>query len=196
MNRKYIIWGVIALVLLFLISSYNGMVGSRQATNEAWAEVQSAYQRRLDLIDNLVNVVKGSADFEKSTLQAVVEARAKATSINVNADDLTPDKIKQIQSEQAQLGGAFGRLLAVAENYPQLRTTEAFMKLQDQEEGTENRIKIARDNFSHAVMSYNSSIQIFPRNIMAGLFGFKQRAYFESEAGADKAPKIDFSKPK
>src|ERR1700685_2411647 len=100
MNRKYIIWGVIAIVILLLISFYNGMVSSRQATNEAWAEVQSAYQRRLDLIDNLVNVVKGSADFEKSTLQAVVEARAKATSINVKADDLTPEKIKQIQSEQ------------------------------------------------------------------------------------------------
>lgn len=196
MNKKYIIWGVIALVVLFLISGYNGMVGSRQATNETWAEVQSAYQRRLDLIDNLVKTVQGSADFEKSTLQAVVEARAKATSINVNADDLTPDKIKQIQSEQAQLNGAFGHLLAISENYPQLRTTEAFMKLQDQVEGTENRIKMARDNFSQAVMAYNSSIQTFPRNIMAGLFGFKQRAYFESEAGAEKAPKIDFSKPK
>ena len=172
------------------------MVDLRQKTNKSWAEVQSAYQRRLDLIDNLVNVVKGSADFEKSTLQAVVEARAKATSINVNADDLTPDKIKQIQSEQAQLGGAFGHLLAISENYPQLRTTDAFMKLQDQVEGTENRIKIARDNFSSAVMDYNTYIQSFPKNIFEGFFGFKSRAYFESEAGADKAPKVDFSKPK
>src|SRR4051812_29781941 len=140
MNKKYIIWGVVAVVVLLLISSYNGMVGMRETTNGAWAEVQSAYQRRLDLIDNLVNVAKGSADFEKSTLQAVVEARAKATSLNINANDLTPEKIQQIQREQAQIGGALGRLLAVAENYPQLRTTEAFMKLQDQLEGTENRI--------------------------------------------------------
>lgn len=194
MNRKYIVWGVIALIVIILISFYNGMVSMRESTNGAWAEVQSAYQRRLDLIDNLVNTVKGSADFEKSTLQAVVEARAKATSLNINASDLTPEKIQQIQREQAQVGGALGRLLAVAENYPQLRTTEAFMKLQDQLEGTENRIKIARDNFSQAVRAYNASIQTFPRNILAGMFGFKTRAYFESEAGAEKAPKVDFLK--
>ncbi len=194
MNRKYIIWGVVILVVLYLISGYNGLVKSRESVNSSWANVQSEYQRRLDLIDNLVQTVKGSADFEKSTLEAVVQARASATSIKVDANDLTPEKLQQIQREQAQVSGALGRLLAVAENYPQLKTTEAFMKLQDQLEGTENRIKMARNEFNEAARAYNTSIQSFPKNIFAGIFGFKPRPYFEAEAGAEKAPKIDFNK--
>jgi LemA protein len=194
MNRKYIIWGIVVVVVLYLVSGYNSLVKSRESVNSAWANVQSEYQRRLDLIDNLVQTVKGSADFEKSTLEAVVQARASATSIRVDANDLTPEKLQQIQREQAQISGALGRLLAVAENYPQLKTTEAFMKLQDQLEGTENRIKMSRNEFNEAARSYNTTIQSFPKNIFAGIFGFKTRPYFESDPGAERAPKVDFNK--
>src|SRR4051812_48703216 len=194
MNRKYIIWGIVVVVVLYLVSGYNSLVKSRESVNSAWANVQSEYQRRLDLIDNLVQTVKGSADFEKSTLEAVVQARASATSIKVDANDLTPEKLQQIQREQAQVSGALGRLLAVAENYPQLKTTEAFMKLQDQLEGTENRIKMSRNEFNEAARSYNTSIQSFPKNIFANMFGFKTRPYFEADAGAERAPKVDFNK--
>ena len=188
---KKIIWilGII-LVLLWVISTYNGLVFVRQAVDTAWAQVQTDYQRRLDLTGQLVAVVSGSANFEKSTLEAVVNARAKATSITVNAgDDASIQKYLQAQD---QLQGSLSRLMAVAENYPALRTTEAFMGLQSQVECTENRIAVARKDFNKAVGNYNGHIVRFPQVIVAKIFGFTPRSAFEASAGAQNAPTIDF----
>jgi LemA protein len=190
--KKYIIWIILGIVVLLAVSGYNGLISSREEVNKSWANVETAYQRRADLIPNLVNTVKGAADFEKSTLTAVTEARANATSIHLDANDLTPEKLQQYQQAQAQLSGALGRLLAVAENYPQLKATQNFQELQAQLEGTENRINEARRQFNEAAQSYNVSRQRFPRNILAGLFGFKDKPYFESDKGAEKAPVVKF----
>jgi LemA protein len=157
----------------------------------AWGKVQSQYQRRSDLIPNLVSVVKGAANFEQETLTKVIEARAKATAININAGDLTPDKLAQFQQAQGQLGGALNKLLVVAEAYPTLKANQNFLDLQAQLEGTENRITVARNDFNTAVQDYNSAIRQFPNNIYSGWFGYKDKPYFQAQPGSDQAPKID-----
>ncbi len=196
---------LILLIILGLILLVGGCAGcgaiSFQRTavsmdenvKAKWGNVQSDYQRRADLIPNLVNTVKGAANFEQQTLTNVVEARAKATSIQLKADDLTPEKIQQFQAAQSQLTGALSRLLAVAENYPDLKANQNFRDLQAQLEGTENRIKVSRNDFNTAVQEYNSYIRKFPNNIYGNFMDFKAKGYFEAEAGADKAPAVDFN---
>ncbi|MBS1917469.1 MAG: LemA family protein [Bacteroidetes bacterium] len=157
-----------------------------------WGNVQSDYQRRADLIPNLVNTVKGAANFEQQTLINVIEARAKATQVKIDANDLSPDKIAQFQQAQGQLSGALGKLLAVVENYPDLKATQNFRDLQAQLEGTENRIKVSRNDFNTAVQDYNSYIRQFPNNIYSGFMKFQTKGYFQSDAGSEKAPNVNF----
>jgi LemA protein len=187
-----IIIGVIVILGGCGVSKYNNIVGLDEAVKTSWGTVQSQYQRRTDLIPNLVATVKGAANFEQETLTRVVEARAKATSINVNPDDLTPEKMQQFQQAQGQLSTALGRLLMVTENYPDLKANQNFRDLQAQIEGTENRIAVARKDFNETARVYNSSIRTFPNNIVAGFGGFRQRPYFEAQAGAENAPKVQF----
>ena len=168
------------------------MVKKDEQVKAAWGSVESQYQRRADLIPNLVNTVKGAANFEKSTLTAVIEARAKATSIQVDPSKLTPESIQQFQAAQGQLGSALGRLLAVSENYPDLKANANFQGLQAQLEGTENRINVSRLDFNTAVQDYNSTIRSFPANLTAKMFGFSEKGYFTAEAGANKAPSVQF----
>jgi LemA protein len=193
MNRTWIIV-LVVLAILFMggCSTYNGLIGKRNEVDNKWADVQSQYQRRLDLIPNLVKTVKGYADFEKSTLQAVVEARSKATSINVTADNLDEATIAKINAQMGQVNSSLSRLLAVVENYPDLKANQSFLKLQDELAGTENRIAVARDNFNEVVKAYNNASQKFPAVIFAKLLGFKTKPYFEAEAGAEKAPQVEF----
>jgi len=172
--------------------SYNGMNSSRVEVDHKWADVQSSYQRRSDLIPNLVEVVKGVADFEKSTLTAVIQARASASSIKIDPKDMTPEKLKEFQASQGQLSQALGRLMVVSEQYPQLKANENFKQLQDQLEGTENRIKTARDAFNEVVTTYNVKVTSFPNNILAGMFGFKEKTMFQADQGAQSAPKVKF----
>jgi LemA protein len=185
---------VIVLVLLgfFGCSKYNGLVDKDEVVQKAWGNVETQYQRRADLIDNLVSTVKGSANFEQETLTKVIEARSKATSVQVNANDLTPEKIEQFQQAQGELSGALSRLLVSVEKYPELRTTEQFQTLMAQLEGTENRIAVSRNDFNTAVNTYNSSVRSFPTNLVAGLGGFKQKGYFKAAEGSEKAPKVQF----
>lgn len=190
--KKFLPWIIIAVVLLWFMSLYNGLVGSREAVNSKWANVEAQYQRRSDLIPNLVSTVKGAADFEKSTLEAVISARASATQIKIDPDNLTPEKLQQFQQAQGQVSSALGRLLAVAENYPQLKAVGNFSELQAQLEGTENRINEARRQFNEAAQGYNTSRQKFPRVIVASLFGFKEKPYFQADAGSEKAPAVKF----
>lgn len=192
MKNLFIVLGVLLLIVLLGGCRYNSMNKSRLEVDNAWADVQSAYQRRADLIPNLVNTVKGAADFEKSTLTQVIEARAKATSVQVNADDLTPEKLQQFQQAQGELGQALGRLLVSVERYPELKANQNFLALQDQLEGTENRINVERRNFNEKVKDYNYMVTSFPNNLMAGMFGFKEKAMFEADKGADKAPEVQF----
>ena len=192
MKRSYIIIAVLVLLVIMLGGCYNGMNQARVEVDNQWAAVQSSYQRRMDLIPNLVATVKGVANFEQTTLTQVIEARAKATSLNVNASDLTQEKMQQIQQSQGQISSALGRLLVVSEQYPQLKATENFRDLQTQLEGTENRIKVSRDNFNEAVKNYNIKVTNFPGNLMAGMFGFKQRPMFQADQGAQNAPKVQF----
>ncbi|OOQ57699.1 LemA family protein [Mucilaginibacter pedocola] len=172
--------------------SYNSMVTADENIKSKWGEVQTQYQRRADLIPNLVSTVKGEANFEKGTLTAVVEARAKATSVQVDAATLTPENIQKYQEAQGQLSAALGKLLNITENYPTLRANEAFRGLQAQLEGTENRISVARRDFNEAVQAYNSKIRAFPANITAKMFGFKEKGYFQADAGSEKAPSVNF----
>ena len=190
--RKYAFWIVLGIILLIVVGGYNGLISSRENVAKAWANVETAYQRRADLIPNLVNIVQGAADFEKATLESVTQARASATSIRLDANDLTPEKLQEYQQAQSKLSGALGRLLAVAENYPQLKAVQGFLDLQAQLEGTENRINEARRQFNEAAQSYNVSRQRFPRVILANLFGFKGKPYFESDKGSEKAPAVSF----
>ncbi len=171
---------------------YNSLVQQDEVVKLAWNNVQSDYQRRADLIPNLVNTVKGEADFEKSTLTEVIQARASATQMKVDADDLTPEKLQEFQKTQGQLSQALGRLLVVSEQYPTLRANDAFRGLQAQLEGTENRIKVARNDYNAAVQTYNTQVRKFPAAIFAGMMGFKPRAGFTADAGADKAPEVKF----
>ena len=185
---------IVALVACVSLNScgYNTMTEKEEAVNKAWSNVENQYQRRSDLIPNLVNTVKGYAQHEQSTLTAVLEARSKATQITVNADDLTPEKLKEYQQAQGQVTSALGKLLAITEAYPDLKANENFKELQAQLEGTENRISVERRNFNAVVGSYNTYIRKFPQNIVASIFGFEKRAYFEAEAGSEKAPKVEF----
>ena len=196
MSTRNITLIVIAGLILILgwsgCNGYNGLVTQDESVNNAWNKVQSDYQRRSDLIPNLVNTVKGEANFEQSTLTKVIEARASATQMKVDAKDLTPEKLQQFQASQGQLSQALGRLLVVSEQYPNLRANEAFRGLQAQLEGTENRIKVARNDFNDAILSYNVKVRKFPMNLFAGLFGFKTREGFKADAGSEKAPEVKF----
>lgn len=192
MKGLYIFLGIVLLLVLVGGCGYNGMNGSRVDVDRKFADVQSSYQRRADLIPNLVEVVKGVADFEKTTLTQVIEARASATSIKIDPKDMTPEKMKEFQASQGQLSQALGRLMVVSEQYPQLKANENFKSLQDQLEGTENRIKVSRDAFNEAVGNYNVKVTSFPNNILAGILGFKEKTMFQAEAGAQSAPKVKF----
>lgn len=194
MNIKTIIGiGVLVLLVVLGVSSYNGLVQKQENVNQSWAQVENQYQRRSDLIPNLVNTVKGAADFEQETLTEVVEARSRATSIQVTADDLNdPQKIQQFQEAQQQLSGALSRLLVTVERYPEIQANENFRDLQTQLEGTENRIATERMRFNQSVQTYNTSTRTFPTSIFAGLFGFENKAYFEADEGAQEAPEVNF----
>ncbi|GGF28557.1 LemA family protein [Echinicola rosea] len=174
------------------VGTYNQFVQTEEDINGKWAEVETQYQRRADLIPNLVNTVKGYADFEKETLEGVINARAKATSINLNADELTPEKVAQFQQAQDQLSGSLSRLLVAVERYPDLKANQNFLDLQAQLEGTENRIAVARRNFNQSVQAYNSNLRTFPNNIFAGWYGFEKKGYFEAAEGAENAPTVEF----
>ena len=197
MNKTvWIVLGVIALVIFWGVGSRNSMATSDQDVKAKWANVQSAYQRRADLIPNLVKTVQGVANFEKSTLTAVIEARASATQMKLDSKDLSPENLQKYQAAQSSLGGAVSRLMVVAENYPQLKATENFSELQAQLEGTENRIKEERDNFNTAVQGYNTLIVTFPNSLIASFSGFAEKGFFQAEAGAEKAPEVNFDEKK
>lgn len=188
----WIILGIVAVVVIWAVSGYNSLVSNEENVGKAWANVESAYQRRSDLIPNLVNTVKGYAQHEQKTLQDVVEARSKATSIRVDASTATPEQMQQWIKAQQEVGSALGRLIAISESYPQLRANENFLALQTQLEGTENRIKTERDRYNEAVKGFNVKIRRFPTNILASIFGFERREMFEAEAGAEIAPEVQF----
>lgn len=190
--KKWIWIGVVAVVAVFFYSSYNGLVNREEGVASAWANVETQYQRRADLIPNLVSTVKGYAAHEASTLTAVTEARAQATSINLRADELTPERLAEYQSAQAGVRSALGRLLAVAESYPDLKANRNFQELQAQIEGTENRIAVARKDFNEVAQAYNVAVRRFPTNVVASLFGFGRKPYFEAAEGASEAPKVAF----
>lgn len=193
MKKTWIIIAVIAVVIgLLSMTSYNSLVNKEEAVNSAWSNVENQYQRRADLIPNLVNTVKGYAAHEKETLQEVIEARAKATQMTVKADDLTPEKLQQYQQAQGEISSALGRLMVVAERYPDLKANQNFIELQAQLEGTENRITVARNEFNDMAREYNTSIRRFPTNILSGLFGFDKKSYFEAAQGSEKAPEVKF----
>jgi LemA protein len=189
---------LLAIVLLGVVlffsfkGTYNGMVVLDEDVNNAWAQVENQYQRRADLIPNLVNTVKGYADFEQETLTAVVEARAKATSVNIDPSNLSPGAIQKFQEAQDGLSGALSRLLVSVERYPELKANEQFQQLQVQLEGTENRISVERRNFNETVRNYNATVRTFPKNVIAGMLGFDKKGYFESTAGAEEAPEVSF----
>lgn len=184
---------VISLILLFWgCGSYNGLVTSDETVKEAWGNVENAYQRRADLIPNLVNTVKGQADFERGTLESVVKARASATSVKIDANNLSPEKMAQFQKAQSQLSGALSRLLVTVEKYPDLKANQAFIELQAQLEGTENRIKVARDKYNGVVKNYNIKVRQMPTAFVAGITGFDTKGMFEADAGAENAPKVEF----
>lgn len=188
----FIIIAIIAVLVIWGISAYNGLVSIQENVNNQWAQVETQYQRRADLIPNLVNTVKGYATHERETLEGVIAARAQATQVTVDANNLTPEAMAQYQQAQGQVTAALGRLLAIAESYPDLKANQNFLELQAQLEGTENRINVARNNFNNAAREYNTAIRRFPKNIFAGLFGFHQRPYFEAAAGTEVAPTVQF----
>lgn len=184
----------LGLIIASSLSScgYNSMVEKREAVNSAWGNVESAYQRRADLVPNLVNTVKGAANFEQTTLTQVIEARSKATSIQLNADQLTEENLAKFQEAQEGLKGALSRLLVTVEQYPELKATQAFMELQAQLEGTENRINTERNRFNDAVKDYNAYIAKFPQVFIAKMFGFTEKAYFKASPGSERAPQVKF----
>jgi len=196
MNNKrwsgYIIGGILILLGIFLMVTYNSLVKKEEQVKLQWNEVQNSYQRRIDFIPNVVNVVKGQADFEQTTLQQLTEARAKAAAVAVSGNELTADKFNQQTAVQDGLAVATNKLLITVEKYPELKGTAAFKGLQTQLEGTERRIKLSRKDFNIAIADYNSSVRSFPTKVVAGLFGFKPRQGFESDAGADKNVEIKF----
>lgn len=194
--KKWIIIGAIILVVIIIYSSisgsYNKMVQKDEAVKSQWGTVQSAYQRRMDLIPNLVNTVKGYADFEKTTLTQVIEARAKATQVTIKPENLNAQTMQQFQAAQGELSSSLSRLLVTVEQYPNLKANENFLDLQKQLEGTENRIAVERRNFNQMAQDYNTFIRSFPKNIWASLFGFEKKVYFEADQGAQNAPKVNF----
>ena len=196
MKKTWITIAVVAVVVIALFGwvkgLYNGMVQQEESVNTAWSQVENVYQRRADLIPNLVNTVKGYAAHESETLQGVIEARSKATQVSVNAEDLTEANIKKFQAAQGELQQALGRLLMLTENYPDLKANENFRDLQAQLEGTENRITVERQKFNETAKVYNTNIRKFPNNIFAGMFGFEKKGYFEAQQGAEKAPEVKF----
>ena len=183
---------IVVVIVLWAIGGYNGMVKMDEQVQNKWANVETQYQRRADLIPNLVSTVKGYAKHEQQTLEDVVKARSEATQVKVDAENITPEKLAAFQKAQSGVSSALGRLLAVAENYPDLKANQNFLELQSQLEGTENRITVARKDFNDTAKSYNQAIRQFPKNILAGMFGFEKKSYFEAEAGSEKAPKVEF----
>ena len=187
-----IIIAVVAVIVIWAVTMYNGLVTMDESVNSQWANVETQYQRRADLIPNLVNTVKGYASHEKETLEGVVEARSKATQMQVNANDLTPEKLAEYQKAQGAVTSALGKLLAITENYPDLKANQNFLELQAQLEGTENRINVARTNFNNAAQAYNTAIRRFPKSLFASMFGFDKHAYFEAAEGTETAPTVSF----
>ena len=183
---------VVAVVVVWGVSTYNGFISLGEKVDNAWSQVENQYQRRLDLIPNLVNTVKGYAAHEQQTFEAVVAARSKATQVVVDAERLTAEKLAEYNEAQGAVGAALGRLMAIGEAYPELRASNNFMELQAQLEGTENRIAVARKDFNEAVRAYNVKTKRFPSNIIASMFDYQQKAYFESKAGAENAPEVVF----
>lgn len=197
MNKKLLITlGIILLLVVifysFFAGKYNEMVNREEQVTSQWAQVENVYQRRADLIPNLVNTVKGYADFEQETLTQVIEARSKATAVNVNADNLTPENIQQFQQAQEGLSSALSRLMVVVERYPDLKANQNFLQLQSQLEGTENRIAVERKKFNDETREYNKYIRMFPQTLLAGMYGFEAKGYFEAVAGAENAPEVKF----
>ena len=196
MKKKWItpviIVAVIVMLAAYCVSTYNSLVMQEEAVSTAWSNVENQYQRRSDLIPNLVNTVKGYAAHEKETFDAVVSARAKASQTHIDIDDLTPEKIAAYQRAQGEVGSALNRLLAITENYPDLKANENFKELQAQLEGTENRISVERRKFNETARGFNTAIRRFPRNIIAGMFSFEKRPYFEAQEGSEKAPEVQF----
>lgn len=194
--KKHLGWiiagAVVVILLLWCVTGYNGLVSMDEQVAGKWANVETQYQRRADLIPNLVNTVKGYATHEQETLEGVIEARSKATQIKVDASELTTERLAQFQRAQGELTAALGKLLAIREQYPDLKANQNFLELQSQLEGTENRITVARKDFNDAAKAYNVAIRRFPKNILAGLFGFDKKSYFEAESGAEKAPEVKF----
>lgn len=191
-KSSIIIIVAIAIVAIWAITGYNGLVSQDETVANSWANVEAAYQRRADLIPQLVNTVKGYANHEKSTLDAVVSARTKATQMTVSVDDLSEENIQKFQEAQGEVGAAIGRLLAITESYPELKANENFSELQAQLEGTENRINEVRKTYNASVKEYNVSVRKFPGNILAGMFGFERKSEFKADEGTSKAPEVNF----
>lgn len=191
-SKWVIVLAVVAVLFFWVKGVYNNMVTLDEGVQTAWSQVENVYQRRADLIPNLVNTVKGYAQHESSTFEGVVNARAKATQITVDPENLTPEALEKFQKAQGELSSALGRLMAISENYPELKANENFLQLQAQLEGTENRITVERQKFNETARGYNTTIRKFPNNILAGIFGFEKKAYFEAEEGAERAPEVTF----
>jgi len=187
-----VIGAVFVITLLWGVRTNNRMITAEEGVNGAWAQVENVYQRRMDLIPNLVNTVKGAADFERGTLEAVIDARSKATSVQVDADNLSEENIAAFQKAQDGLSTALSRLMVTVERYPELKATQNFRDLQAQLEGTENRITVERNKFNEVVKAYNTMIRKFPNSIIAGIGGFEKKGYFKASEGADKAPEVNF----
>jgi len=187
-----IVLGLVLILGIWGCSGYNGLVKQDESVKKSWNNVQTEYQKRYDLVDNLVNTVKGAAKFEQETLTQVIQARSKASSIQLNADQLTNENIQKFDQAQSELSGSLGRLLVSVERYPELKATENFMKLQGQLEGIENDVRVSRTNFNESVNTYNTKVRSFPTNIFAGMFGFSAREGFKADQGAEKAPKVQF----
>jgi LemA protein len=191
-SKTWIILGVLALIVIWAVSIYNGIIRLEENVNSQWANVESVYQRRADLIPNLVNTVKGYAEHEQETLQGVVDARSKVGSVTLKADELTPENIQKFQEAQSQFSSALSRLMVVVEKYPDLKANQNFLELQAQLEGTENRISVERMKFNDMVKAFNQKVRRFPANLLNAMFGFEQKGYFEAESGAEKAPEVKF----
>ena len=194
--KKHLTWiipvAIVVIIIMWAAGGYNGMVALDEGVQNKWADVETQYQRRADLIPNLVSTVKGYAAHESETLESVVKARSEATEVKVDPENITPEKLAEYPKAQSGVSQALGRLMVVVEKYPDLKANQNFLELQSQLEGTENRINTARRDFNEAAKGYNTTIRRFPKNILAGMFGFEKKAYFEAEQGAEKAPKVEF----
>ena len=194
--KKHLKWiipvALVVIVIMWAVGAYNGMVTLDEGVQGKWADVETQYQRRADLIPNLVNTVKGYAAHESQTLENVVKARSEASSVKVDPQNITPEKLAEYQKAQSGVSSALGRLMVIVEKYPDLKANQNFLELQSQLEGTENRINTARRDFNEAAKGFNTEIRRFPKNILAGMFGFEKKAYFEAEKGAEKAPEVQF----